>query len=147
MKKIFLLLIILPFVSLAQDETPTVKRDKIVITNLISQQLPELYRQNKFTEVINLMTEDFIMTNYVDGKEEIIMGKAELKRFYTERNYKDFNPTYTIKAFRILKNKAFMSGNYININDKVTKPVSFIMTLTKQPNKSWLISHVISASN
>lgn len=144
MKKIFLLLFILPFISIAQDETPTIKRDKIIITNLIRQQLPELYNQNKYEEVIKLMTDDFIMTNYEDGKEEIIMGKEELKRFYNERNFGNLNLIYTIKNLRILDKKAFVSGDYIYPNDSVVKPIVFIMTLTKQPDTSWLVSHEIN---
>lgn len=144
MKKLLYLLFIIPFFSFAQKETPTLKRDKIIITNLIRQQLPELYRQNKYAEVIKLVTEDFIMTNYVDGKEEIIMGKAELKTYFSESNFKDLNVTYTIKSLRILENKAFVSGDYIFPNDSVIKPIVFIMTLTKQPDTSWFVSQEIN---
>lgn len=145
MKKLLLLLFIIPFFSFAQDETPTIKRDKIIITNLIRQQLPELFSQSKYSEVIKLVTEDFIMTNYEDGKEEIIMGKEELKRFYKERNFGNLNPIYTIKNLRILDKKAFVSGDYIHkIDNVIMKPIVFIMTLTKQPDTSWLVSHEIN---
>lgn len=145
MKKLLLLLFIIPFFSFAQTETSTLKRDKLIITNLIRQQLPELYRQNKYSEVISLMTDDFIMTNYDDGNEEVIMGKEELERFYSKGGFKNLDATYTIKTLRILENKAFVSGDYIQkINNVIMKPIVFIMTLIKQPDTSWLVSHEIN---
>ena len=144
MKNILIFLCFLPLIIQAQ-----IKRDKLVINNLIKVQIPELLFQKKPVQMVELITETYTQVNYFKGvkDENIIFGKVRALEYFKLLTKDDFKSiSFNIKNLNIYNDKAIATGYYIiTYNDSQTPVLvaEFIITLVRGNEYGWLIDQEI----